>query len=302
MSIQTRQPKVTHFINKQLEQKKISHAYLLVGETDTVDVAYYIAQKLFCQNGGCGMCQACQRIKNNEHGDFVFISGKDQTIKKEAVLEIKSRFVQTSLEDVNHKVYVIEDVDNATHHAMNSFLKFLEEPESDVVAILTTSNLNRVLETIKSRCMILHLEQVNPDHLKESLIEAGMDQRDALILSRLSNSMEEAEEIHADPLFHKVVDTFETMKHYYHQDAYDEAGIHLQVVGIKQDKFDLKAIRWLCQLHILEFGQDYKNMRSIKLIQLAIKIQDRIRPGVISGMLIDQFVYELNQSMKEVVL
>lgn len=302
MNLENRQPKVLSFLDKQLKQNKVSHAYLLVGETDTLDVAHYIAQKLFCKDNACGICQTCERVKSHEHGDFVFISGKEQTIKKDAVLEIKSRFVQTSLEDVNHKVYVIEDVDNATLHAMNSFLKFLEEPESDIVAILTTSNLNRVLETIKSRCMILHLEPINPDHLKTSLIESGLDQRDALILSRLSNTIEMAEQINEDPLFHKVIDTFTEMKQYYNQNAYDEAGIHLQVTGIKQAKFDLEAIRWLCQLHIIEYGQDYKNMSSIKLVQLAIKIQDRIRPGVISGMLIDQFVYELNQSMKEVVL
>ena len=66
-------------------------------------------------------------------------------------------------------MYVIEDVDKSSPQAMNSFLKFLEEPESNIVAILTTSNINKVLETIKSRCLILNLEPVDKKYLESKI-------------------------------------------------------------------------------------------------------------------------------------
>lgn len=293
MSLKERQPKVLDFLHKQSVQNKISHAYLLVGDTDTKEVGYHIAQSLFCKEGGCGICITCQRIKNHEHGDFVFVSGKNKLIKKEDIMEIKSRFLQTSLEDVDYKVYMIEDVDNASVVAMNAFLKFLEDPESDIVAILTTSNLNRVLETIKSRCVILHLEPTQSIVLEEKLLESGLDSRNAKVISKMASNMEEALKIDGNPMFHTVMDTFNELQMYYKDKRYIEAGIHLQVSGIKTAKFDLEAISWLCDLHLIEYAKT-----NLNLVKVALNIKDRIRPGVVSSMLIDQFVYVLNETMK----
>ncbi len=304
MLVKEAQPRITTLFNRQIKDKKVSHAYLLVGDSDTKNMAEYMSQSLFCQsydNGPCGVCDACLKVKDHNHADYVFLSGRDKTIKKEDVYKVKSRFLQTSLEDVEHKVYVIEDVDNASLVAMNSFLKFLEEPDSNIVAILTTSNLNKVLETIKSRCLILHLEPINKSLLEKSLVEKGIDEGNAKMLAYLSNSLEVALEIHDDPLFHQVVDTFEQMKKLYRQNKYVEAGIYLQVAGIKRHKFNLKAIQWLLELHEYTYsiqGVDHTNQISLKdleLLRISMRIKDRIRPGVISSMLIDQFVYELNK-------
>lgn len=296
MSLQERQPKVLEFIKKQRDHNKVSHAYLLVGENDTAAVAYHIAQSLLCKAAGCGVCETCTRIQNHDHGDFIFVSGKDKIIKKEAVLEIKSRFLQTSLEDVPYKIYVIEDVDNASLVAMNSFLKFLEEPESDIIAILTTSKINRVLDTIKSRCMILNLEKPQPIDLENALVQEGFDKNVAHVLSYLSASLKEAKAIDLNPMFHKVYDTFHEIRAYYERKSYDEAGIFIQVQAIKEHKFDLESIRWFTQMHVVHYREDLSNL---DLVKVALKIHDRIRPGVISSMLIDQFAYELNQIGKQ---
>ncbi len=304
MELSQTQGKIIRLFDKQIQNKKVSHAYLLVGESETRKLAEYMAQSLFCQNyqhKPCNECDACKKIIHQNHGDYVFISGQEKSIKKEDVLNIKSRFIQTSLENVSHKVYVIEDVDKSSPQAMNSFLKFLEEPESNIVAILTTSNINKVLETIKSRCLILNLEPVDKKYLESKLVEEGIDSFNAKALSTIATSYEEAIAIHDDPMFHQVVDTFNTMKKLYQQKKYVEAGIKLQVDGIKVNKYHLKAIQWLCELHEMTYsiqGMDDAvqiSIHDLKLLRLSMKIKDRIRPGVISSMLIDQFVYELNK-------
>lgn len=299
--IEKRQAKIVNLFNKQRSQNKLSHAYLLVGDHDTYELSQYFAQSLYCTdeaNVPCGHCDACLKIKNNEHADYVFISGKEKSIKKEAVLNIKSRFIQTSLEDVEYKVYVIEDVDNASLQALNSFLKFLEEPESNIIAILTTSNLNKVIETIKSRCMILHLETINKEDLENSLIKEGVDDFNARVLSYIASDIDDALRIHDTKKFHHVLDTFIEMSRLYKRDMFEEAGIILQVSGIKEHKFDLESINWLCTMHEMSFSStSTQNIeaRDFKILKASTKIKDKIRPGIISSMLIDQFVYELTK-------
>lgn len=302
MSVRERQATVLDFFNRQQTQHRVSHAYLLVGANDTYETAMVMAQALFCKEqevGSCGHCAQCERVLNHEHGDFAFISGKDAIIKKEAIQGIKEKFIQTSFEESQYKVYIIEDVDNASLSALNSFLKFLEEPDSNIVAILCTSNPSKVLETIKSRCLILNLAMLNRDIFKNVLVETGFDNYEAKVLSNLANSVEEAEQISKSVLFHKVLDTFQEMKQHYHAKQFEEAGIMLQVEGIKNHKFDLKAIEWLCVLHEIEYAfhisdqQHQISFDDIFLLKTATKIKDRIRPGVITSMLIDQFAYEL---------
>ena len=304
MQLSQTQPRILNLFDKQIQSGRVSHAYLLVGESETRKLAEYMTQSLFCTqytDKACGQCEACLKVINHNHGDFVFISGQDKSIKKEDVMNIKTRFIQTSLENVKHKVYVIEDVDNASHQAMNSFLKFLEEPESNIVAILTTSNINNVLETIKSRCLILNLQSVDKKILETKLLEDGIDPYNAKVLSYIATSFEEAIEIHDDKMFHQVLDTFHDMKKLYQRKKYVEAGIKLQVDGIKNHKYNLEAMKWLCELHEITYslqGMDDAiqiSFRDMDLLRTSVKIKDRIRPGVMTSMLIDQFVYELNK-------
>jgi DNA polymerase-3 subunit delta' len=99
----------------------------------------------------------CKKILNVSNAvNFLVIDGHSQTIKKEEVLEITRQF-RFSTNEGDVKIYVIYGLENATAQAINSLLKFLEEPPSNTYAILTTRNLNGVLPTIKSRCQIFRM-------------------------------------------------------------------------------------------------------------------------------------------------
>ncbi len=295
-----RQKESIELFSKQIKTNKVSHAYLLVGDQDTKDTAFYMAQSLFCekQDGyACQECNACQKLLAGNLGDFAYISGIEASIKKEDIAFLQQKFMQTSFESVKHKVYIIEAIDNASIVAMNSFLKFLEEPESNIVAILTTTKPNLVLETIKSRCLVIGLNNIDRNTIYNDLKEI-FDDKDALILSYLSVDKDDAQRIFDNPLYSGVVDTFEKVVNYIQEKRFKEAGICLQVLGIKDHKFNLEAMRWFCILH--EYYYD-TNIGSVDIdilrfvLETGLFTKDKIRPGVITSLLIDQYAYTVSK-------
>jgi hypothetical protein len=86
-----------------------------------------------------------------------------------------------SLEVNGKKIYIIHLIEKATIGAMNSLLKFLEEPVDDVVAIITTQNISKVLATIISRCQLIRLKDYSSLDLENYLISEGFDAEDAYL-------------------------------------------------------------------------------------------------------------------------
>ncbi|WP_374696720.1 DNA polymerase III subunit delta' [Spiroplasma endosymbiont of Polydrusus formosus] len=103
-------------------------------------------------------CDICQRVNNQTYYDLIIKGDFETTIKKEAIQEIIQTFNYSSLEETGIKVYVIKEVNLLTPEAANSLLKFLEEPIKNTYAFLLTTNKTKVIETIKSRCLNIILE------------------------------------------------------------------------------------------------------------------------------------------------
>lgn len=186
------QPIFYRVIERSFRQHRQSHAYLIVG--DHVEQAVlFLAQSLICQQDdlACEECSDCKRIANLNYADLIVFDGSKQSIKKEDIDYIQKEFSKSALEDLG-KVYILKNVDHSSNVAMNSLLKFLEEPVEDVYAILTTSNLNKVLPTIQSRCQVIHLLTQSQDIMRKALIQADVSEEDASILSCLYTDQEEA--------------------------------------------------------------------------------------------------------------
>ena len=143
------------YITESFKNKKVSHAYLI--ETNNVsyglDLAYDLAKFLLCD--GYFDKKTINLIENNTYENFKMLK-KDGVIKKEEVLNLQGDF---SLKSTNgrRKVYLIEEASLLNESSANSLLKFLEEPEGEIVAILVTDNVNNVKNTIASRCQIISL-------------------------------------------------------------------------------------------------------------------------------------------------
>ncbi len=183
------QPVVYQTLKNCLKQNRLSHALLFTGPKGTpkLETALFVAQSLFCENAdpfGCGRCSVCERTLKREISDLIVLDGSTKSIKKEEILLLQQQFAKTAVEKSGKKVYIINAAENATIEALNSLLKFLEEPASqDITAILIVESTDRLLPTIVSRCQILPFRPVERKVCAEQAVSLGCKKTDAWLIS-----------------------------------------------------------------------------------------------------------------------
>lgn len=150
-------------INNSIKKDKCSHAYLIDsnGYPKSLEFAISFAKTLMCPYNYTNIlkCECCNRCKIIDDGNFLelkIIQPDGEWIKKEQLEELQNLFSKKAIVG-NKKVYIIDGVEKLNTNSANSILKFLEEPEDGIVAILITENVNKVINTIVSRCQILSL-------------------------------------------------------------------------------------------------------------------------------------------------
>jgi len=185
--IKQTQPIVYQTLVNAFNNNKISHAFLLSGlkGSPIKESALFIAQSLVCENPkplACEECLSCLRIANQSYADFIFIDGEIGTIKKEEIENLQTSFAKSGVENRGLKVYIVNQLEKATASAVNSLLKFLEEPYDDVIGILTTQNQTQILDTIVSRSQVLRIKTYSKEYLVNELLNSGVQQEDINIL------------------------------------------------------------------------------------------------------------------------
>lgn len=139
------------------KNNRIGHAYLFDGESGTGKeaTALFFARLLLCQqpenNVPCETCSSCRRVLSGNHPNITVIRPDGQNIKKEQMSELIFKMTRKGYE-AGRKIYVITLADRMNSAAANTLLKFLEEPEGQVTAILLTDSYQSLLPTIQSRC------------------------------------------------------------------------------------------------------------------------------------------------------
>jgi len=207
--IRESQTKVVQLLENSLKKDRLSHAYLFEGEKGTkkFETAMYFAQMLLCtseENKPCLECKNCKRIKHGTHPNVYIIEPQKNLIKKQQINDLQTEFSKTSIEPCP-KVYIIKDIDKINASAANSLLKFLEEPFPGIHAILTTSNINRILPTIISRSQVVQFASLNPYIVEKEVVEAGYDNETVCLLSHLTNSTSNAIDIVTSDYFLDVL-------------------------------------------------------------------------------------------------
>ena len=123
-------------------------------------------------------------IDNLEFPDYIEIRPVNNVIKKEQLLRVRDDFSNKSLYNTK-KIYTVYNADKMNVNSSNTILKFLEEPNDDVIAIFVTNNQYNVLDTIRSRCQIISLQYEDvPHQYSEDLIKFFED-----IKSRKNNNL-----------------------------------------------------------------------------------------------------------------
>lgn len=189
------QPVFYRILERSFKSGTHTHAYLIVGD-HTDDAVTFLSQSLICQEDvlACEECDDCKRIATKNYPDLISYDGNEKSIKKSDIDHLQKEFVKSSVENKG-KIYVLKNVEKSSVNAMNSLLKFLEEPLDDVYAILTTRNISKVLPTIQSRCQVINLLPESKNAVKIALQEKGLSEEDASILSQMFSSVDAAYEM-----------------------------------------------------------------------------------------------------------
>ncbi len=168
------QEHIVKTIKNALERNKLAHAYLFAGPRGTgkTTMARLLAKALNCDEGvghQCNHCKNCIAINEGTHPDVIEIdaasnSGVDNV--RDLIDKVKYGTILG-----RYKVYIIDEVHMMTPSAFNALLKTLEEPPANVVFILATTEPNKVLPTILSRCQRYDFTKLSEEEISNRLIE-----------------------------------------------------------------------------------------------------------------------------------
>ncbi|MBR2652702.1 hypothetical protein IKD56_05195 [bacterium] len=90
--------------------------------------------------------------------DLIKINASTKSINKNDILNIKNQFAHRSIVDNKLKIYYLKNIDKVNNFSFSALLKFLEEPQDNILGIFTTKNISNIPQTIVSRCQTYSLE------------------------------------------------------------------------------------------------------------------------------------------------
>lgn len=188
--------KIKESLKNAVKSNNVSHSYLFVGKAGVgkKKFAKDLAKKVMClgSNGGAqnndvknnevqnnnvandnleldfDNCDSCIKFDANSNPDFSIIVPDGKSIKIEQIRNLQARIVEKPISS-SKKVYIIDDADTMTEESQNCLLKTLEEPPEYAMIILIASNENRMLQTIKSRCVIIRFEDLTNEEILQIL-------------------------------------------------------------------------------------------------------------------------------------
>ncbi|MEA4815363.1 MAG: DNA polymerase III subunit delta' [Lachnospiraceae bacterium] len=142
-----------------------SHAYIISGESGLGKkyIANTFAKGLLCEseNAPCGVCVSCRTFESLNNPDVFYIRPENKTVSGSiGIDEIREKVIK-NIEikqfKYKYKIFIIEKADKMTEKAQNAFLKTLEDPPEYAVFLLLCENINTLLPTVVSRCVIMKL-------------------------------------------------------------------------------------------------------------------------------------------------
>ena len=160
-----------------IENRKISHAYILTGEAGMgrKSIANAFAMTLLCEKGGsepCMTCHSCKQVLSGNHPDLIYVTHeKPGSIGVDDVREQINNTILVRPYSSYYKIYIVDEAEKMTVQAQNALLKTIEEPPAYAVIILITTNQEAFLPTILSRCVQLKLKPLKDFTVKSYLAE-----------------------------------------------------------------------------------------------------------------------------------
>ncbi|MCI9292113.1 MAG: DNA polymerase III subunit delta [Erysipelotrichaceae bacterium] len=319
------QPIAYRTLSHALMHNKIAHAYLFHGPSGTpkLECAYLLAQSLLCEHVdrdgfACEKCIACNRIKDHNFADMVILDGKNTSIKKENILKLQYKFHKTGLEHTGKKIYILNFAENATADALNSLLKFLEEPASEMIAILVVEQMDRLLPTIISRCQPIPFHPLTFDYCFKKM-KKEMDILDAYLLSKMIRSLNEIRDVSESDEYQHARYVLEKFLSAFILSPYRGLDVLLQNGFDQKKQRDAKqSMRYFLDM-LMVFYRDVmienqmgsggwyekqlieyrkKQTAVIKLLEIAMHTRDKLWKSVNISLLCDQMVDQMKEAVQ----
>lgn len=176
------QQHIVSTLEHAITEGRLSHAYLFCGPRGTgkTTMARILAKALLCRNAeaaraegasGCmpdGTCEECELIAEGNHPDVYELDAASRTgvdnVREEIINSVNFAPVRG-----RYKIYIIDEVHMLTTAAFNALLKTLEEPPAHVIFVLCTTDPQKILETILSRCQRFDFHRIGNEDIEHRL-------------------------------------------------------------------------------------------------------------------------------------
>ena len=187
---------IVRSIKNAIHENKVGHAYLFCGPRGTgkTTMARLLAKSVNCTNPSeapCEHCDNCIAANNGTHPDIIEINAANET----HVEDIRDLIERSRLAPMQgkHKVYIIDEVHQLSSAASSALLKTLEEPPENVIFILATTDPQKLLPTIISRCQRYDFTKVKTEQIRDHLLNIAekenisMETNAAMMIAVLSD-------------------------------------------------------------------------------------------------------------------
>ena len=178
---------------ESIQSKNVAHSYIFTG---IKGVGKKLYAKEFAKNVMClektkcdDSCDSCIKFNSRNNPDYKEIEPEGKTIKIEQIRNMQKHLLEKPVIS-NKKIYIIDNAETMSEEAQNCLLKTLEEPPKYAVIILITSNENKLLQTIKSRCITIKFNKISDIELEKKLKDLTKEQ-----IKLLNGSFENLESI-----------------------------------------------------------------------------------------------------------
>lgn len=165
-------------LENAIKMDKVSHAYIINGEKNAGKefIAKTFAMALQCENRQgtepCGECHSCRQALSGNHPYIIFITHeKPGTIGVDDIRRQVNNDVAIKPYKGPKKIYIMNEGEKMTAQAQNALLKTLEEPPEYAVLLILTGNVDSLLQTILSRCVVLNMKPAKDAQIKKYLME-----------------------------------------------------------------------------------------------------------------------------------
>jgi len=252
-------------LKNAISNNRLSHSYIFCGPRGTgkTSTARILAKSLNCIKGitpePCNKCENCVSISNGSSVDVIEIdAASNRGINEIRELREKVRYLPNVL---RKKVYIIDEVHMLTTEAFNALLKVLEEPPDHVLFIMATTEPNKVIPTILSRCQRFDFMPIPMDKIKQRLQNIARSEKIAISESAVD-------------LISKYADG----------SLRDADGILEQLAAFGDDKIDVK---------------DVVSLLGVTDLELLFKFTDvLIEKNLTEGLLLTNKIIKTSQNLK----